>query len=79
MMADEFPEMGARSPHSLGGSPVSILLYVENVDATFRQAVAAGAEELRRARPSPMATAPGRWSTRSAINGRSLRTGRRGP
>jgi PhnB protein len=42
MLADEFPEMGYRSPHSLGGSPVSILLYVEDVDALFRQAVAAG-------------------------------------
>jgi PhnB protein len=44
MLADEFPEMGARSPHSIGGSPVSILLYVEDVDALFAQAVAAGAK-----------------------------------
>ena len=44
MLADEFPEMDARSPHSLGGSPVSILLYVEDVDAMFTQAVAAGAQ-----------------------------------
>jgi PhnB protein len=43
MLADEFPEMGARSPQALGGSPVSILLYVEDVDARFNQAVAAGA------------------------------------
>ena len=42
MLADEFPEMGYRSPHSLAGSPVSVLLYVEDVDAQFRQAVAAG-------------------------------------
>ena len=35
MLADEYPEMGYRSPQSLGGSPVSILLYVENVDALF--------------------------------------------
>jgi PhnB protein len=47
MLADEFPEMGARSPQSLGGSPVSILLYVENVDALFRQAIAAGGKEQR--------------------------------
>jgi PhnB protein len=45
MLADEFPEMGYRSPQSLGGSPVSILLYVENVDALFRQAISAGAKE----------------------------------
>ena len=43
MLADEFPDIGARSPQSLGGSPVSILLYVEDVDAVFSQAVAAGA------------------------------------
>ena len=47
MLADEFPEMGARSPQSLGGSPVSILLYVPDVDARFRQALAAGAKEMR--------------------------------
>src|SRR5271155_1415669 len=44
MLADEFPEMGYRSPQSLGGSPVSILLYVENVDALFSQAVTTGAK-----------------------------------
>jgi PhnB protein len=47
MLADENPEMGARSPQSLGGSPVSILLYVEHVDTTFAQAVAAGATAQR--------------------------------
>jgi PhnB protein len=47
MLADEFPEMGARSPESLGGSPVSMLIYVEDVDSRFRQAIAAGAKELR--------------------------------
>ena len=47
MLADEFPDMGARSPQSLGGSPVSILLYVKDVDAVFTQAVAAGATVQR--------------------------------
>ncbi len=47
MLADEFPEMGYRSPQSLGGSPVSILLYVDNVDALFSQAVAAGSSVTR--------------------------------
>ncbi|PYU12498.1 MAG: glyoxalase [Acidobacteria bacterium] len=47
MLADEFPEMGHRSPQSLGGSPVSILLYVEDVDALFNQAVSAGAKVQR--------------------------------
>ncbi len=44
MMADEHPEMGHRSPQSLGGSPVGILLYVKDVDATVEKAVAAGAK-----------------------------------
>ena len=47
MLADEFPEMGFRSPQSLGGSPVAIHLYVEDVDATASQAVAAGAKLVR--------------------------------
>lgn len=45
MLADEFPDMGYLSPRSLGGSSVSLLLYVEDVDALFQQAVAAGAKE----------------------------------
>lgn len=47
MMADEVPAMGYRGPKSLGGTPVSICLYVENVDAVFAQAVAAGATVTR--------------------------------
>jgi len=47
MLADEFPEMGARSPQSFGGSPVSIHLYVEDVDALVAQAVEAGAKLQR--------------------------------
>jgi len=43
MLSDEVPEMGARSPQALNGTPVGIFLYVENVDATFKQALAAGA------------------------------------
>jgi PhnB protein len=45
MLADEFPEMGYRSPRSLGGSPVSMLLFVEDVDALVASATAAGAVE----------------------------------
>ena len=43
MLADEFPEMGAQSPETLGGSPITIMLYVEDVDTMFKQAVDAGA------------------------------------
>jgi PhnB protein len=42
MLADESPEMDARSPQTLGGSPVSILLYVEDVDTVVKEAVRAG-------------------------------------
>ena len=47
MLADEYPDMGFRSPRSYGGSPVGLHLYVVEVDAVARQAVAAGAKELR--------------------------------
>ena len=43
MLADEVAEMGYQGPQSLGGSPVSIMLYVEDVDTVFNQAVEAGA------------------------------------
>jgi PhnB protein len=47
MLCDEFPQMCARSPQALGGSPVSMYLYVDDVDAMFNQAVAAGAKVVR--------------------------------
>ncbi|WP_224366591.1 VOC family protein [Hyalangium versicolor] len=47
MLADEFPEMGARSPETLGGSPVGLCIYTEDVDLLFKQALAAGGKEER--------------------------------
>jgi len=47
MLADEFPEMDHRGPLALGSSPVSMLLYVEDVDAIVARAVAAGAKILK--------------------------------
>lgn len=47
MLADEHPEMGALGPRTIGGSPVSVLLYVEDVDAMFTRAIAAGGKEKR--------------------------------
>ena len=44
MLVDEFPEMDCRSPKSIGGTPVTIHMFVEDVDAAFSKAVAAGAE-----------------------------------
>lgn len=43
MLIDEFPEWGSLSPKSLKGSPVTIHLYVEDVDKAYAQAVSAGA------------------------------------
>ena len=43
MMADEYPDMGYKGPQTIGGSPVSLMIYVEDVDTVFNQAVAAGA------------------------------------
>ncbi len=43
MLADEFPEWGNQSPASLGGTPCSLMIYFDDVDAMFDRAVAAGA------------------------------------
>ena len=47
MIADEFPDMGVKGPKSVGGSPVTISLYVEDADGVFEKAIAEGATELR--------------------------------
>lgn len=47
MLADEFPQMDALSPKTIGGSPVGLMLYVPNVDEVFQRATAAGAKEIR--------------------------------
>ncbi len=47
MLADEFPEMNYRGPVSDGSSPVSLLLYVEDVDAIVERAVAEGAKIVK--------------------------------
>jgi PhnB protein len=47
MLADEFPDIGHRGPKALGGSPVTISIYVEDVDDVFRRALEKGATELR--------------------------------
>ena len=46
MLSDEFPEMKSLSPTSIGGSPVSLYLYVEDVDKTFNLAVTEGGKSL---------------------------------
>ena len=47
MLADEHPEIGARGPRAIGGTPVTISLYVEDVDTTAARAVEAGAKLTR--------------------------------
>jgi PhnB protein len=47
MLADENLEMGHKSPRSVGGSPVSLVLYVQDVDRTVKNAVEAGSKLVR--------------------------------
>ncbi|QDT48266.1 hypothetical protein Pan258_23070 [Symmachiella dynata] len=47
MMSDEYPDMGFRGPKSLGGAGINMMLYVEDCDTLFAQAIAAGGKELR--------------------------------
>jgi PhnB protein len=47
MLADEFPDMCALSPTTLNGTPVSLMIYVEDVDVRFQRAVDAGATVRR--------------------------------
>ena len=47
MLADEYPDKGFRSPQAYGGTPMTLYLYVADVDTVARQAFAAGAKELR--------------------------------
>jgi len=46
MLADEFPDMNYKSPQSFGGTPVSMMVYVQDVDAFMSRAVAAGANVI---------------------------------
>jgi PhnB protein len=47
MLADEFPELGFVSPATLGGSPVGIMIYVDDVDTVYKQAIDAGGTEKK--------------------------------
>jgi PhnB protein len=47
MLSDEHPEMGYTSPTTLGGTPISIMIYVDDVDTIFKQAIAAGGEQQK--------------------------------
>jgi len=47
MLADEQPGMGYVSPQALGGTPVSLMIYVEDVDKTYKQAISSGGVEVK--------------------------------
>jgi PhnB protein len=47
MLSEENPDWGNRSPQALGGSPVSLMIYLPDVDVAFARALAAGAEQVR--------------------------------
>ncbi|HKG97622.1 MAG TPA: VOC family protein [Pyrinomonadaceae bacterium] len=47
MLADEHPQIGQKGPKTLGGSAVGLMIYVDDCDAIYRQAIEAGATEVR--------------------------------
>lgn len=47
MLADEMPDMGVQGPRGVGGTPVTLYVYVEDVDEMFERAIEAGAREVR--------------------------------
>jgi PhnB protein len=47
MLSDEYLEMGAKAPGTVGGTPVTLHVYVEDADATFEEAIRGGATSLR--------------------------------
>lgn len=53
MMADEAPQMDSYSPEHFGGSPISLLIYTENCDAMYKQAITAGAKSVREPADQP--------------------------
>ena len=76
MLADEFPEMGVRGPKTIGGSPMTVMLYVEDVDATVAKAVEAGATITQPLEDKFYGDRSARSRTRSATAGASRPTSR---
>ena len=76
MLADPFPQAATRPPKELGGTSVSVFMYVEDVDAVVKEAVDAGATITMESPTSSGATAWAPSRIRSATRGRSRRTSR---
>lgn len=47
MLSDEFPERDVHGPRHFGGSPITLMHYTEDCDATYKRAIAAGSKSLR--------------------------------
>ena len=47
MLSDEFPDMGGKTPRTVGGTPVTVMAYVADVDDAFKRALDRGAREVR--------------------------------
>ena len=69
LFAEEFPDMGHLGPKNRGGTTVSLVIYVQDVDTAFQKAITGGAKELSRCRTSSGATAWALSPTRSATSG----------
>ncbi len=77
MISDEYPDYGAVSPETLGGSPVMFTVYVDDVDTVFARAVNGGARGLREPEDQPYGARMGalldpwghRWSVQTLTDG----------
>src|SRR5215211_3908924 len=76
MLSDPFPQASTVPPKQLGGTSVSIFVYVENIDELYKKAIDAGASSLLEPDDMFWATASGPSRTRSGTPGRSRRTSR---
>ena len=76
MLMDEVPEWNAKGPKLIGGTPITLHMIVDDVDAAFAQALAAGAKEIMPLRTSSGATAMACSRIPSVTAGRSPRRSR---
>ncbi len=79
MLADEHPEMDARGPWSVGGTPVTLHVYVEDADRVFERAIEAGAKALRPVEDQFYGDRRGSSRIRSDTSGKSPPTSRTCP
>jgi PhnB protein len=73
MITDENPDWGSKSPQTLGGSPVTLNIIVDNPDATLGEAEKAAGQSFFLSPTSSMASGPGGSKIHSAMFGSSPR------